>query len=165
MDHQKGLPMLIKSEYDLQFHLPVPTPMVAMLHLHPSVEPAVRAGNELKVEHIDRDTKTDVVTNDRSLNGKFNRDGNLATDSPNNRTTVGKLNLQSGVFDSKKLDSKKAADEAWVKRFGKSDGTPGDRSQRESSRACCTATLLRFPARIGQRFDQPLPSQAQKEIG
>jgi transglutaminase-like putative cysteine protease len=56
--------MLIKSEYDLQFHLPMPTPMVAMLHLHPSVEPAVRDGNELKVEHIDRDTKTDVATSE-----------------------------------------------------------------------------------------------------
>ena len=54
--------MLIKTEYDIQFHLPVPTPMVAMLHLHPSVEPQVRAGNELKVEHIDRETKTEVET-------------------------------------------------------------------------------------------------------
>jgi hypothetical protein len=52
----KGFSMLIKSEYDIQFHLPIPTPMVAMLHLHPTLEPAVRAGNELKVEHIDRDT-------------------------------------------------------------------------------------------------------------
>src|SRR5260370_41897481 len=56
--------MLIKSEYDIQFHLPIPTPMVAMLHLHPSLEPAVRAGNQLKVEHIDRDTETDVATSD-----------------------------------------------------------------------------------------------------
>ncbi len=53
--------MLIKSEYDIQFHLPIPTPVVAMLHLHPSLEPQVREGNELKVEHIDRDTKTDVA--------------------------------------------------------------------------------------------------------
>src|SRR5271168_1816352 len=55
--------MLVKSEYDIQFHLPMPTPMVAMLHLHPSLEGQVRAGNELKVEHIehiDRETKTDV---------------------------------------------------------------------------------------------------------
>ncbi|WP_158945922.1 transglutaminase family protein [Granulicella sp. S190] len=56
--------MLVKSEYDIQFHLAMPTPMVAMLHLHPSLEPRVRAGNELKVEHIDnaggRDTKTNV---------------------------------------------------------------------------------------------------------
>src|ERR1700722_11467642 len=64
--------MLVKSEYDIQFHLSVPTPMVAMLHLHPSLEGQVRAGNVLKVEHIghtehsedlnplDRETKTDV---------------------------------------------------------------------------------------------------------
>src|ERR1700750_1433248 len=56
--------MLIKSEYDIQFHLSIPTPMVAMLHLHPTLEPAVRAGNALKVEHIDRDTKTDVATSE-----------------------------------------------------------------------------------------------------
>src|SRR5438270_3611609 len=56
--------MLVKSEYDLQFYLQMPTPMLAMLHLHPSVEPAVRTGNELKVEHIDRDTKTDVATSE-----------------------------------------------------------------------------------------------------
>jgi len=52
--------MLIKNEYDIQFHLPIPTPVVAMLHLHPSLEPRVRVGNELKVEHIDRENKTDV---------------------------------------------------------------------------------------------------------
>src|ERR1700730_14116303 len=56
--------MLIKSEYDIQFHLPIPTPMVAMLHLHPSLEPAVQAGNELKVEQIDRDRKTGVETSE-----------------------------------------------------------------------------------------------------
>jgi len=39
--------MLVKTEYDIQFHLPMPTPMVAMLHLHPMLEPQVRAGNEL----------------------------------------------------------------------------------------------------------------------
>jgi transglutaminase-like putative cysteine protease len=52
--------MLVKSEFDIEFHLPMPTPMVALLHLHPSLEPKVRAGNELKVEHIDQETKTDV---------------------------------------------------------------------------------------------------------
>lgn len=56
--------MLIKTEYDIQFHLPVPTPMVAMLHLHPSLEPQVRAGNELMIEHIDRETKTDVAASE-----------------------------------------------------------------------------------------------------
>ena len=52
--------MLVKSEFDIQFHLSAPTPMVAMLHLHPTLEPRVRTRNELKVEHIDRDTTTDV---------------------------------------------------------------------------------------------------------
>ena len=56
--------MLIKNEYDIQFHLQMPTPTVAMLHLHPSLEPQVRSGNVLKVEHIDRDTKTDVTTSE-----------------------------------------------------------------------------------------------------
>ena len=56
--------MLVKSEFDIQFHLSMPTPMVAMLHLHPTLEPRVRAGNELKVEHIDRDTKTDVPSSE-----------------------------------------------------------------------------------------------------
>jgi transglutaminase-like putative cysteine protease len=52
--------MLIKSEYDIQFHLPVPTPMMAILHLHPTLEPQVRAGNRLKIEHIDNETRTEI---------------------------------------------------------------------------------------------------------
>jgi transglutaminase-like putative cysteine protease len=46
--------MLIKSEFDIHFQLSVPTPMVALLHLHPSLESRVRSGNTLEVEHIDR---------------------------------------------------------------------------------------------------------------
>jgi transglutaminase-like putative cysteine protease len=56
--------MLIKSEYDIQFHLLAPTPIVALLDLYPSLEPYVKSGNDLKVEHIDRDTKTDVTTSE-----------------------------------------------------------------------------------------------------
>src|ERR1700727_2147085 len=56
--------MLIRSEYDIQFHLSIPTPMVAMLHLHPGLESALRAGNELKIEHIDRETKTDIAASE-----------------------------------------------------------------------------------------------------
>jgi transglutaminase-like putative cysteine protease len=54
--------MLIKSEYDIQFHLLQPTPMVAMLRLHPQLDAQVKgvAGDggerlhvdQLKVEHI-----------------------------------------------------------------------------------------------------------------
>src|SRR5580692_9659619 len=56
--------MLIKNEYDIQFHLPIPTPMVAMLHLHPSLDSQVQSGNELKIEHIDRDIKTDIMASE-----------------------------------------------------------------------------------------------------
>jgi transglutaminase-like putative cysteine protease len=44
--------VLIKSEYDIQFHLPFRTPMVALLHVHPSVEPRLMTPESLKVEHI-----------------------------------------------------------------------------------------------------------------
>ena len=46
--------MLIKSEFDIHFQLSVPTPMVAMLHLHPSLEPRIRSGNTLEVELVER---------------------------------------------------------------------------------------------------------------
>jgi transglutaminase-like putative cysteine protease len=45
--------MLIKSEFDIQFQLPQQTAMVAMLHLHPSLERYVRTGNVLVIEHLD----------------------------------------------------------------------------------------------------------------
>ncbi len=45
--------MLAFNEYDIQFQLAHPTAMIAMLHLHPSLEPRVRSGNELIVEHVE----------------------------------------------------------------------------------------------------------------
>jgi transglutaminase-like putative cysteine protease len=42
--------MLIRTEFDIQFQLQHPTPVVALLHLHPSLERAVRSGNDLRVE-------------------------------------------------------------------------------------------------------------------
>lgn len=44
--------MLILSEFDIQFNLPAPTPMVALLHLHPSLQTRVRSGDDLLVEHL-----------------------------------------------------------------------------------------------------------------
>ena len=44
--------MLILSEFDIQFQLPFPTPMVAVLHLHPSLEPRLQSGNQLKIEQL-----------------------------------------------------------------------------------------------------------------
>lgn len=45
--------MLIRSEFDIRFHLAQAVPMVAMLHLHPSLEARVRGGNQLVIEHLD----------------------------------------------------------------------------------------------------------------
>jgi transglutaminase-like putative cysteine protease len=45
--------MLIKSDFDIQFWLPQQTAMVAMLHLHPSLERYVRSGNVLVTEHLE----------------------------------------------------------------------------------------------------------------
>lgn len=44
--------MLIKSDFDIQFQLTQPTAMVAMLHLHPSLERFVRQGNVLVIERL-----------------------------------------------------------------------------------------------------------------
>ena len=44
--------MLILSEFKIEFTLPAPTGMVALLHLHPSLEPRLRSGNELLVESL-----------------------------------------------------------------------------------------------------------------
>jgi transglutaminase-like putative cysteine protease len=44
--------MLILSEFDIQFRLPGPTAIVALLHLHPSLESRLRSGNELLVQHL-----------------------------------------------------------------------------------------------------------------
>ena len=45
--------MLILSEFDIQFRLPAPTAMVALLHLHPSLQPLLRSGNDLLVQSLD----------------------------------------------------------------------------------------------------------------
>ena len=44
--------MLILSEFDIQFHLPFSTPMVALLNLHPSLAPRLRSADELRIEHL-----------------------------------------------------------------------------------------------------------------
>ena len=45
--------MLVRSEFDIQFQLPSQAAMVAMLHLHPSLERYAQQGNELIIEHLD----------------------------------------------------------------------------------------------------------------
>ncbi len=64
--------MLVQSEYDIQFQLAHPTAIVAMLHLHPSLESRVRSGNELLVQHVEGDSKT-VVPSQLYLDSFGNR--------------------------------------------------------------------------------------------
>ncbi len=45
--------MLILSEFDIQFRLPAPAAIIAMLHLHPSVEPSLQSGGQLLVQSLD----------------------------------------------------------------------------------------------------------------
>ncbi|WP_158748392.1 transglutaminase family protein, partial [Acidobacterium sp. S8] len=44
--------MLIRSTFDIQFHLPTPAVVVALLHLHPSLDKQLRSADELLVEHL-----------------------------------------------------------------------------------------------------------------
>jgi transglutaminase-like putative cysteine protease len=48
-----GILLLIQSQFDIQFRLPAPASIVAMLNLHPSVEPRLVSGNELLIETLD----------------------------------------------------------------------------------------------------------------
>jgi hypothetical protein len=52
--------MLILSEFDIQFNIPAPAAMVALLYLHPSLESRLRSGNVLLVEHFDHLTGGDA---------------------------------------------------------------------------------------------------------
>jgi transglutaminase-like putative cysteine protease len=48
--------MLIRSEYDIQFHLHKPLTVIAMLRLHPSLDDSHREGESLTIEQIDLET-------------------------------------------------------------------------------------------------------------
>jgi transglutaminase-like putative cysteine protease len=52
--------MLIRSEYDIQFHLSAPLTVVAMLRLHPSLEDSFREGESLSIEQIDLDSNREI---------------------------------------------------------------------------------------------------------
>src|SRR5580698_4749711 len=51
--------MLIQSLFDIRFQLANPTAMIAMLHLHPSLERALRGGNHLNIERLTVEGPTD----------------------------------------------------------------------------------------------------------
>lgn len=53
--------MLIQNEFDIQFHLPCETAMIALLHLHPSLDGALRSSDDLHVEHVDASTTRSIL--------------------------------------------------------------------------------------------------------
>ena len=52
--------MLIRSEYDIQFQLPAPTPIVALLHVHPSLDQHLTTPDTLHVDHIAEGQSTPI---------------------------------------------------------------------------------------------------------
>src|SRR3984893_11039937 len=50
--HKAGEPMLIRLGYDIQFDIPAPVPMVAMLHVHPSRIADLREPDELRLTPV-----------------------------------------------------------------------------------------------------------------
>ena len=73
----------------------------------------------------DNTAKTSGIAPRRSFNAANSiANGSHANDGQTHPSLSGQLDLQNDV-----TDSKKDADQAWIKRFGKSDGTPGDGSQ------------------------------------
>ena len=52
--------MLVRSEFDIQFHLPAPLTVVAMLSLHPSLDGSLCHAESLTIEHIDLETKREI---------------------------------------------------------------------------------------------------------
>ncbi len=55
--------MRVSSEFDIHFHLPEPTPMVALLQLHPSLDPLVVQPDSICIEHVDNQVSTSLTPN------------------------------------------------------------------------------------------------------
>ncbi|GAA3770029.1 transglutaminase-like domain-containing protein [Terriglobus aquaticus] len=53
--------MLIQNEFDIQFHLPCETAMIALLHLHPSLQESLRSSDDLNIEHVDSSTTRTIT--------------------------------------------------------------------------------------------------------
>jgi transglutaminase-like putative cysteine protease len=64
--------MRIKSEFDIQFHLPAPTAMVALLSLHPSMDRSLLNKEQLSIQHIDGNESRDLIP-DQYLDNFGNR--------------------------------------------------------------------------------------------
>jgi transglutaminase-like putative cysteine protease len=98
--------MLIRSEFAIEFQLPRPVAMVAMLRLHPSLDPRVRAPEELLAEHVDAATgaKTVLAVEEYS-DGFGNRCSRFVAPEGGLRLTGSSLTEHEGVPDPIKTDA------------------------------------------------------------
>jgi transglutaminase-like putative cysteine protease len=67
--------VLIQSEFDIQFQLPVATAMIAMLHVHPTVEPLLTTGDALRVQYASQGSEFQM-TADLKVEEYFDNFGN-----------------------------------------------------------------------------------------
>jgi transglutaminase-like putative cysteine protease len=83
--------MLIRLGYDLQFEIPAPTPMVALLHVHPS-----RAHNLLEPDELHTEPALDVATYTDAFG---NRCARFVAPQGHLRLTSSTLIYDSGALD------------------------------------------------------------------
>ncbi|QHN04153.1 transglutaminase family protein [Granulicella sp. WH15] len=92
--------MLIRSEFAIDFHLPRACALVAMLRLHPSLDPRVRVPEVLAAEHVDSDTgeKTPIAV-EEYLDRFGNRCSRFLAPEGGLRLTGGSVTEQESVPD------------------------------------------------------------------
>ena len=111
--------MLIQSEFDIQFRLAFPTAMVALLHLHPSLNPTITSGNVLAIEKIARtgpDGYTDValptpetIPSTEYLDAFGNRCTRFVAPQGTVRLKASAITLDDGLPDQIAADARQAA--------------------------------------------------------
>jgi transglutaminase-like putative cysteine protease len=92
--------MLIRSEFAIEFNLPHTVPMVAMLRLHPSLDPLVRVPETLSAEHSDPSTGNMQVLDVEEYTDRFgNRCSRFVAPHGGLRLTGSNVTEHEGVPD------------------------------------------------------------------
>jgi transglutaminase-like putative cysteine protease len=90
--------MLIRAEFDIQFHLPVPLTVIAMLRLHPSLDACHQEPETLTIEHIDLETRQELAGREY-LDGFGNRCLRFNAPGGGLRLAGGSLVRVNGIAD------------------------------------------------------------------
>jgi len=99
--------MRILSEFQIDFQLPAPTPMVALLELHPSLDNLVVQPDEVRVEHVEGDAPT-RITPGRHLDCFGNRCLRFAAPAGAIRISGSNLVEHSGFADEIRTEALQA---------------------------------------------------------